>query len=267
MLRGHKRTILILVVLVLLFAVSPAFAATEEEAGPLEALGINLGFLIAQAVNFLLIFGLLTVVLWRPITNHLDQRAAKIQKGLEDASAAANARRNAEEDAEKIRTEARQEAQKLIEEARGQGESVAKSIENDARREAERIREDARSDARGERDAQLANLRDQVMAISVAMTRRLIGETVDQKKQSQLVEDFFSRVPADAKNLEGEVIVISAMPLTDAEQKRVQKEVGASDVTFEVDPAILGGLVIRAGGRVIDGSVRSNLNEMSSQLA
>lgn len=266
--RMRSRTLILLLVLVmvLVFSAVPTLAQEEETVGPLEALGINAGFLIAQVINFALLFGGLTFFLWRPITNMLDARSEKIAKGLEDASAAANARRNAEDEAEKILQQARTEAQSIISEARNQGEDVAKSVESEARQEAERIRESARMDAKAERDAELAGLRDQVVAISVAMTRRLINAQMDQKKQSELVADFLARVPASAKNLSGDVTVISAMPLTDKEQGDVKKAVGGGDVTFQVDPAILGGLVIRAGDRVVDGSVRSNLNDMAENL-
>jgi F0F1-type ATP synthase delta subunit len=37
-------------------------------------------------------------------------------------------------------------------------------------------------------------------------------------------------------------------------------------VSFTVDPNILGGLVLRSEGQVVDGSVRSNLNELAGRL-
>jgi F-type H+-transporting ATPase subunit delta len=73
-------------------------------------------------------------------------------------------------------------------------------------------------------------------------------------------------VPKDAKALSGNVEVVSAMPLDDKEQAKVKKETGANNVTFTVDPGILGGLIIRAGDKVVDGSVRSGLNELSERL-
>jgi F0F1-type ATP synthase delta subunit len=60
--------------------------------------------------------------------------------------------------------------------------------------------------------------------------------------------------------------VVSAMPLSDDEQARAKKEIGADDVTFVVNPAILGGLIIRSGDRVVDGSVRSGLSDLASRL-
>lgn len=243
-------------------------AAGEEEksVSPLAPLGINQGFLLAQIFNFLLVFGALTVFLWRPLTNMLDSRADKIAKGLEDASAAANARRNAETEAEKILAQARSEAAKVIEEARERGDEVAKSIEAEARKDADKIRTDARSSAEVERNAELSGLRGHVTSISIAVAQRLIGANLDEKRQKAMIDEFFTKVPESVRSLSGAVTVVSAMPLSEAEQTKVKKEIGASDVTFSVDPAILGGLVIRAGDRVIDGSIRSGLGELAGRL-
>lgn len=240
----------------------------EEEVAvsPLAPLGINQGFLFAQIINFAIIAVILSLALWRPLTNMLDSRAEKIQKGLEDASAAAQARQNAEADAEKIRSEARTEAAKVVEDSRSRGEELARQIETEAREEADRIREDARLRANEERDRQLADLRGQVVEIAVAMSQRIINETLDDGRQQALVTDFFSNVPAEARQLEGKVEVISAMPLGDDEKNRVQNEIKSDDIEFRVDPSILGGLVIRSEERVVDASVRSSLNELSGRL-
>ena len=250
--------------------IAQAEAGAEEQAeaaaNPLTPLGINAGFLAAQCINFLLLFGLLTFVLWRPLMNMLDSRSAKIAKGLEDAAAAANARQNAEVEAEKIVASARQEANRVVEDARGSGDEVAKQVQASAAADADKIREDARARASEERDRQLADLRGQVASISVAMAEALIGVSLDEKRQSKLVSDFFSSVPASALKLGDSVEVVSAMPLTSEEQARVQKETGAKNVTFAVEPAILGGLIVRSNERVVDGSVRSNLSELASRL-
>jgi F-type H+-transporting ATPase subunit b len=147
-------------------------AAAEEGGNPLTPLGINTGFLIAQIINFLLIFLLLSFVLWKPLSNMLDSRAAKIQKGLEDAAAAANARRNAETEAEKILAAARADAAREVESARARGEEVAKGVLAEANAEAERIRTDARARGEEERNKQLAEMRSQVANISVAVAKR-----------------------------------------------------------------------------------------------
>ncbi|HYO89024.1 MAG TPA: F0F1 ATP synthase subunit B [Candidatus Limnocylindrales bacterium] len=243
-----------------------AAAAEAPATSPLTPLGINAGFLAAQCINFLIIFGILGVVLWRPMMNMLDSRSNKIAKGLEDAAAAASARQNAEAEAEKILASARLESNRVIEEARGKGDEVAKQVQVDAAKEADKIREEARTRSGEERDRQLADLRGQVASISVAMTEALIGATMDDKRQAKLVSDFFATVPKNAVKLGDNVEVVSAMPLTAEEQARVQKETGAKNVAYSVDPSILGGLVVRSNDRVVDGSVRANLNELAGRL-
>ena len=248
-------------------------AATTEAAGeepatnPLTPLGINTGFLLAQIINFLLIIFIPALIfLWRPMTNMLDSRAVKIQKALEDSAVAASARRNAETEAEKVLAEARVEAQRVVEEARARGEEVARGVEAESRTAADAIREEARTRASEERDRQLADVRGQVVSIAVAMSQKLIGETLDEKRQQALVTDFFAKVPAEARQLKGHVEVISALPLSDAEKSSVTQQLGVSDVGFSVDPSILGGLVVRTEDRVVDGSVRSNLSELAGRL-
>ena len=276
-----RLNILLLLVLFTLWMATPTILATEEgeetaaevveeevveEEGGLAAFGINTGFLIAQIINFLLIMGLLSVILWKPIVNMLDRRQLEIQKGLEDAAAAANARQNAEAEAEKILAQARSEAAQVVAEGRTRGEDVARSVEADARREAEGIREAARMEAQAARNAELAGLRGQVAAISMAVAQRLIGETLDEKRQRALVDDFFSKVPADARMMTGDVEVVSAMPLDAAEQEKVKREIGAEEVNFVVDPSILGGLIVRSEDRVVDGSVRRGLTDLGDRL-
>lgn len=289
-----KRLLVLIMMLSLVFAAMPAFAqdseggegdethseevtgedhseeaddhGAEEGGSPLDPLGINTGLLAVQMLNFLILLGLLIPMLWRPAVNMLDARSEKIKKGIEDAAAGARARENAEAEAEKILAQARTEAQKVIDEARGRGDTVAKGIEQDARQAADKTKADALADATVARDQQLGDLRDQVLNISTAVASRILGEQLDSKKQKALVDSFISDLPEGAKNLSGAVEVTSAMPLSDAEQSKVQKAIGADSVTFSVDPAILGGLVVRSADRVVDGSVRSNLNKLSGSL-
>lgn len=263
--RVNKNVVLLTLVMAALMVVSPAFAA-EESTNPLDTLGINMGFMISQWINFGLVFLLLTTLLWRPLVNAMDARTAKIKKGIEDAAAAANARRNAEVEAEKIINQAQREAQQRVAESQGKGEDVAKQVEAEARKQADKIIADAKAASTAARDAELAGLRGQVTSIAVAIAQQLIGKTLDEKRQKELVSEFLSNVPASAQNLGGAVEVTSAMPLEDAEQEKVKKALGASGVIFKVDPAILGGLIVRAGDRVIDGSVRNNLTNLSGRL-
>src|SRR5690349_16737025 len=185
----------------------------------MEGLGINPGYLIVQIIAFIVIYTLMTRFIYTPLLNTLRARRERIAKGLEDAAAAANARLNAEAEADKVVAQARQDVARNIEEGRARGAELAKQIEADARVQAEKILSDARASAAQARDSELASVRGQVAAIAIAATQRLIGSSLDEKKAHALVDDFFTKVPANAKSLSGNVEVVSAMPLTDAEKQ------------------------------------------------
>ena len=125
----------------------------------------------------------------------------------------------------------------------------------------------AQADATEERNRILADLRGQVAAISIAAANRLVGDSLDEKRQHQLINDFFSRVPAGVSELQGEKAeVTSALPLTDAEKQSAMKMLGVKDVQFKVDPSILGGLVVRVGDRVVDDSVSNRMSALQESL-
>ncbi len=239
----------------------------EASTNPLTPLGINVGFLLAQILNFGLLFGLLGYFLWNPLMNMLDNRAVKIQKGLEDAAIAANERRNAEAEAEKCSRRRARCRSAWSKKPAPVAKKSPRGVETTARSEAETIRTDARARATEERDRQLADVRTQVAAISVALAQRLIGESIDEKRQQALINDFFAKVPADARALAGQSVeVVSALPLSDAEKQQIQSQIGATEISYSVDPGILGGLVLRTQQRVVDGSVRSNLETLAGRL-
>lgn len=233
----------------------------------MEALGINLGYLIIQILGITFLLIILTGFVYKPMLRVLDERKARIAKGLEDARQASIARENADMDAKRILDEARTEAANMRREAVVAAESAAKDVEAKAREDAKVIMANAQTEATEERNRILSNLRGQVAAISIAAANKLVGESLDEKRQHQLINDFFSGVPAGVSELKGDAAEItSALPLTDAEKQSAQKMLTAKDVLFKVDPSILGGLVVRVGDRVVDDSVVNRMNALQESL-
>jgi F-type H+-transporting ATPase subunit b len=238
----------------------------------MEALGINLGLLIVQIIAFIIVFLTLNAWVYKPMLNMMETRKQKIAQGLEDARVAAEARANAEKEAAKILAEAQAEASKVVREATERAESAGKDVKAVAEAEAAKAREAALAEAELERNRILGDLRGQVAALAIAAANKLVGETLDEKKQHALIDEFFSGVKAGrVVVLEGEMKgdsaeVTSALLLTSDEQDAVRKSISAKDITFKVDPSILGGLVIKVGDKVLDGSVAGKLEGLRQTL-
>lgn len=244
----------------------------------MEQLGLNLGYLLVQIVCFFIIFVVVRAWIVKPLRTMLEKRRATIAEGLEDARIAGEARANAEQEATKIIAEAQQKAGQIVREATERAESAAKDVHAAAEGEAAKARESALAEVEGERNRILADLRGQVAALSLAAAQKLVGEALDEKRQHALINEFFSGVRSGkVVILEGVEVqattaeVTSALPLTGDEQETVKKDIlsrigkqGA--VNFRVDPSILGGLIIRAGEKVLDGSVQAQLEGLRQSL-
>jgi F-type H+-transporting ATPase subunit b len=174
--------------------------------------------------------------------------------------------------------EAQAKASQIVREATERAETAALDVRAGADAEIAKAREAALAEAESERNRMLGDLRGQVAALSLAAAQKLVGETLDEKRQHALINEFFSGVKSGkVVVLEGADVtgataeVTSALPLTPAEQETVKKDVLAkmgkqASVSFRVDPSILGGLVVRVGDKVLDGSVHAQLEGMRQSL-
>jgi F-type H+-transporting ATPase subunit b len=233
----------------------------------MEGLGINLGYLIVQIGALIVLVLLMKAFAYDPIIRMLEERQQRIAKGLEDARQAAIARENADAEAKKVLEEARAEAARMRSDAAVEAEKTADGIVAKANEDAKKIVAEAADDATEERDRILANLRSQVAAISIAAANKLVGETLDEKRQHAIIADFFAQVPAEVSSLSGDKAeVTSALPLDKKEQDKVKSSLNVKEITFRVDPNILGGLVIRVGDQVVDDSVASQMGELRESL-
>jgi F-type H+-transporting ATPase subunit b len=243
----------------------------------MEALGVNLGFFIFQVLNFTIVLILLYAWAYKPIIKALENRKKAIAQSAEDARIAAEARENAEEEARQIIAKAQTEAAAKVREASERAEAAGKEVLAEAQAEAAKARETALAEAQQERNRLLADMRGQVAALAMAAAQKLVQEALDEQRQRVLIDEFFSGVKAgqvvvleDADMQGASAEIVSALPLTDEEKDIVRQDItskiGSQTVTFRVDPAILGGLVVKVGDKVLDGSVAGKLESLRQSI-
>jgi F-type H+-transporting ATPase subunit b len=246
----------------------------------LEQLGINPIFLLSQIVNFFILAFLVARFGYRPILNALDQRRVRIEQGLEDARQAEEARANAENERQRILDEARTEAQGIVAEANQRSEKQAAKIIEDAQQAAEGIRQDARAEAEAERDRLLSEMRGQISALAMAAAERLVSVSLDEERQRELTDEFFSGIRngkasllAGMEAVKGErAVITTAIPLSESDKEIYRSALldrlgSETTVVFRVDPSIMGGVVLRVGDQVVNDSVAGKLTALQQQLA
>jgi len=113
-------------------------------------------------------------------------------------------------------------------------------------------------------------------AVDAAATARALYDALVQTLRDSAAEDQLDEVVAQFTELARgsgprEAMIISAVPLAQEQQaalvQQLQAKYGRSlVVSFEIDPTILGGLIIRVGDRVLDESVRSRLVAVQQRM-
>jgi F-type H+-transporting ATPase subunit b len=160
----------------------------------LEAFGVDLVPLTFQILNFLLLLYLLNRFLFRRVREQLDERGSRINKGLEDAEAAARDRELASAEREAAVAEARKEAQTMIARANKIAEDTRNEIIAEARSEAEKQVERAREEITAEKEKAMAEIRSQVADLALLAAGKLVRHELDGPAQRRLVEEFLDEV-------------------------------------------------------------------------
>lgn len=162
----------------------------------IEKLGIHWMQLLAQVVNFLVIAGALTILLYRPILRVLDERKARIQKSMNEV---ARIERQAK-DLDALRAEALRTLDKetgaLMEKAMKDAESLRQEILVSARKEADQLIAKAHKQAEDERRALLTEAQRKLTDIILHATEKLLSREFSSDDQRRIESDLKTQLPS-----------------------------------------------------------------------
>jgi F-type H+-transporting ATPase subunit b len=177
----------------LLFAAA-AFAA--EESGAPQGGGVHIpwGEIIKQAINFLILAGVLVYFLRKPLSSFLKERSELLRKGIDDA---AKARAEAAEKLAAIETR----TANLADEIAGMNAKMdveaaaeARRLQETAAAEITRIR--AQSEFTGEQEVKKAReeLRREVSLLTARAAEELVRKTLSPEDQERLVRENLEKI-------------------------------------------------------------------------
>jgi F-type H+-transporting ATPase subunit b len=160
----------------------------------LHQLGITWQLLVTQIIGFLILMVVLHRVFTTKIFSILDERRNSIQAGYDqlDAQRAAmeEARRDYEQRLANIEEQARQQIQAAIKD----GQELRDNIVSDARKQSESIIEQGRNDIQRERQQAFIEMRQQIVSLAISAAGKVVGESLNDARQTKLVDDFIGSV-------------------------------------------------------------------------
>ena len=156
--------------------------------GGIASLGISLPTLIAQIVNFAILFGLLYLVAYRPIMRMLDERSRKIKESMAQTEYIKEQAVRAEEEAERRIEAASKEGQELVARAVRVGEETRRQAQQEAKQDGESLIARARTEIKSERDEAIGELRSEFANLTILAAGKVIDRSLDKNAHRDVID-------------------------------------------------------------------------------
>lgn len=157
----------------------------------LASLGINLPSLIAQVINFTILFGLLYLVAFKPVMKMLDERSRRIKESMEQTEYIKQQAVKAEQETEKRIAAAGKEGQRIVERAVKTGEEMRQKAQGEARQAAEILIARARAEIQRENDEAISALRKEFAGLTILAAEKVIDRSLDKEAHRHIIDQVF----------------------------------------------------------------------------
>jgi F-type H+-transporting ATPase subunit b len=151
-------------------------------------LGISIPTLIAQLLNFGLLFLLLYFFAYKRILRMLDERSRRVKESMEQTEYIKTRAEQAEEEAKKRIEAAAREGQELVARSVRTGEEVRREAQQQAKQSAEALITRARTEIERERDEAIDELRKEFADITIMAAERVIEKSLDKKAHREIID-------------------------------------------------------------------------------
>ena len=155
----------------------------------------SFGLFFWQSLIFLLLIFLLRKFAWKPILDAVNEREEGIKNALLSAEIAKRDMRNLKSDNEKLLAEARVERDVILKEAREIKDKIVSEAKDEAQVQAGKMIEQAKAAINSEKNAAMAELKNQVSSLSIEIAEKVLrSELADKESQTKLVEKMLGDV-------------------------------------------------------------------------
>lgn len=155
----------------------------------------SFGLFFWQTLIFLLLVFLLRKFAWKPILDAVNEREEGIKNALLSAEIAKRDMQNLKSDNEKLLADARVQRDVILKEAREIKDKIVSEAKDEAQVQAGKMIEQAKAAINSEKNAAMADLKNQVSTLSIEIAEKVLrSELADKASQTKLVEKMLGDV-------------------------------------------------------------------------
>jgi F-type H+-transporting ATPase subunit b len=156
-----------------------------------DGLGISLELLIAQLINFLILFGLLYAFAYKPFMRILDERSATVKEKIDKADHLKDQAAEAEKEAMRRLVDADNAGKTIMAQAARSAEETKRKALEEAKPEVEAVITRARRNVEQEREEVLRELKHEFTSLTISAAQKVIEQELDEEKHRKLIEKVF----------------------------------------------------------------------------
>ena len=149
---------------------------------------IQLPQILFQIVNFSVVAGALTYLLYKPVQKIFEERADRIAQAQKAAEETLAQQSKLDEQARKIKKDAEKQAAEILEEAKQKAEARRKQMLAEAKAEADTQRSKLMDEWATEKQQMLKEMRQELVDAVIATSQKVLGEKLDKKAHSKLID-------------------------------------------------------------------------------
>jgi len=158
----------------------------------------DLGLLFWMLLAFLVVFCVLAKWGFPAITQMVDERKKYIDESLQKAHEASERLENIKQEGEAILQEAREKQAQILKEAAETRDAIVEKAQQKAREEGARMLNEAKAEIEQEKQAAIADIRQQVASLSVEIAEKVLKQNL-QSNQAQM--DLIDRMLDDVSSI------------------------------------------------------------------
>ena len=152
-------------------------------------LAFDTGLMVWTWLTFIIVLAILGTKAWKPMIKALENRENFIRESLEEAEAARQEADKVASEYEAMVAKARQEAQEIVAAGKDTAERMKADILNEAQEKSSGILKQAEAQIAAEREKAIAEIRTQIVDISVAAAEKIISRSITPDDNERLIDD------------------------------------------------------------------------------
>lgn len=154
----------------------------------IETFHVDIKLLIAQAINFAIVFFVLYFFALKPLFKVMRERTEKIEKSMEDAKKVEEKLALAEVEYKAEVSRAKKDAYDILEKAKIAAEEKKKEIVARAKEDVGDIINKERAKMQVEKGKVLREIKKEIGDLVAASLEKILGEKVDNKKDTEIIK-------------------------------------------------------------------------------